>query len=106
MPDDHDVIDLPEVTDDLNDLPDIDVEIQGDGEIIEKLDERPPEGDYKLAEVRDDGTVIIELPDGRMFPAAGVADGVKTHKRAKVELTFDSLDKDGVPVGAIVSKVL
>jgi len=65
-----------------------------------------PAPEYKIAEVREDGTAIIEMEDGRMFAAAGVAEGLELRKRAKVTLKHVETDKDGVPVDATVTKVL
>lgn len=58
-----------------------------------------PTPGYKIAELRD-GIAIVEADDGRMFPAE-IKDGLELHKRGKVELSFDELDKDGVPSGDV-----
>ncbi len=58
-----------------------------------------------IAEVRGDGTAILELPDGRMFPAV-VKEGLAVRKHAKVQITSEGEDKDGVPTSAVVTKLL
>jgi len=68
----------------------------------EKGSDAPKPKDFKVAEVREDGLVIVEMPDGRMFPVA-VADGVEVKKRNAVKLKFTEVDKDGVPVDATLT---
>lgn len=59
----------------------------------------------KIAEVREDGTAVVEMPDGRMFTAS-VKDGLEGVKRgAEVTIKSDKLDKHDVPVDAEVVKV-
>lgn len=71
------------------------------------MDKTPnPSPEYKIAEVRKDGTAIIELEDGRMFAAAGVAEGVELRKHSKVALKFAEHGADGVPQDATITKVL
>jgi len=61
--------------------------------------------EFKIADVLDDGSVILELGDGRMF-AATVKEGVEGIKRhATVTVKVEELDKHDVPVGAVVQKV-
>lgn len=60
--------------------------------------------EYKIAELRDDGTAVVELPDGRVF-VAEVKEGVELRKHAKVSLTNDG-ERDGVPTKAVITKVL
>ncbi len=58
---------------------------------------------FKVVEVRD-GLAILDLGDGRMFPAeVGKVEDVKKH--ATVTIKNESINKDGVPVGATVFKV-
>ena len=67
--------------------------------------DKTPDPEFKIAERREDGTVIAQMEDGRMFPVA-VAEGVELRKGSKVGLKFAESDKDGVPVDATVTKVL
>lgn len=65
-----------------------------------------PKPEYKVAEVREDGVAVLELGDGRMFPATVPADVEGVKKKATVTLADGDLDKEGVPVEAVITKVL
>lgn len=61
--------------------------------------------EFKVAEKREDGTIVLALGDGRMV-VAQVADGVEgIHKGGKVIITAESFLEDGTPEGATVVKV-
>lgn len=60
-------------------------------------------GEFKIVELRD-GVAIVEMEDGRMFPA-GIAEGLELKRRDKVTLKIEETNKDGVPVGATITKV-
>jgi hypothetical protein len=67
---------------------------------------RSPPAEFKVAEIREDGTVILELGDGRMFPAT-VAEGVEgVHKRGTVLVKADGLNDDKTPIGPVITKVV
>lgn len=64
----------------------------------------PPTKEFKVAEVRDDGTVILQMEDGRMFPAEA-KDGVDVNKRSTVFITNEGEDKDGTPLNAKIARI-
>lgn len=63
-----------------------------------------PKPEYKIAEVRADGTVIVQMEDGRMFPAEA-KEGLALRKHAVVEISHDGTDKDGAPLAAKLVRV-
>jgi len=68
--------------------------------------DKPSPAQFKVAEVRDDGDVVLELGDGRVFLAT-VKDGVEgVKKHATVTVKVEELDKHDVPVGAVIQKVV
>lgn len=68
------------------------------------MDERKPPAEFKVADISD-GTVFLKMEDGRHF-AATVKEGVEVKRRDRVVIKSDEIDKEGVPVGAEVVKVL
>lgn len=70
-----------------------------------KSDAKASAPELTIAEIRADGTAILELPDGRMFPAS-VKEGLAVRKGAKVSITSEGEGKDGVPIEATVTRVL
>ncbi len=60
--------------------------------------EKTPKPVFKLAEIRDDGTAIVEDEAGRMFAAELKEGAERPRKGSFVELTYKELGPDGVPV--------
>lgn len=61
--------------------------------------------EFKVAEKRDDGTVILQASDGRMFPAT-LKEGVEApHKGSMVTIGAHELDGDGIPKTAEITKL-
>lgn len=61
--------------------------------------------ELKVAEKREDGTVVLELEDGRMLVAT-LKDGVEgIRKGSTVNITADSFLEDGTPENPVVVKV-
>ncbi len=62
--------------------------------------------EFKVLHVLDDGSVHLDLGDGRVFAATvdEKVEGVK--KGAHVTIRTTGLDKDEVPAEAVVTKVL
>jgi len=65
---------------------------------------KAPSPDAKVVEVRENGDHVIQIEDGRMFPAE-VKDGVQVRKGTKVEFTSDP-DTGNGPQGAVITKAL
>lgn len=61
-----------------------------------------PEGEFKIADLGEDGVVYVKLPDGRHV-AATVKDGVDVRRGTKVKLTGDGDDYDNAVVTGTVS---
>jgi hypothetical protein len=64
-----------------------------------------PPKEFKVAEIREDGTIVLALNDGRMFPAAA-KENVVVHKNATVRLAPGEFDKEGVPVKPVIASVV
>ncbi len=61
--------------------------------------------EFKVAERREDGTIVLELSEGRMIVAT-VKDGVEgIRKGGTVNITADSFLEDGTPENPVVVKV-
>lgn len=60
--------------------------------------------DFTVAEVREDGTVIVAMEDGRMFPAEA-PEGVEVKKGNVVVLKSPEFDKHDVPKDAKIARV-
>lgn len=60
---------------------------------------------FKVAEIREDGTAIVELEDNRMV-VARVKEGVEVKKGQTVTITSDGEDKGGAPTNVVVTKVV
>lgn len=69
-----------------------------------KVEDKPKDDTFKLAEIRRDGTAVVKMEDGRMF-LAKVKEGLAVRKNAAVILDTKDLDKDGVPVDATIVKL-
>jgi hypothetical protein len=69
---------------------------------VEKTQSAPAPAEYKVAENREDGTVVLELTDGRMFVANVSEGGEKPRKGSSVAVNHGGLDAEGVPVNAIL----
>lgn len=63
---------------------------------------KPTDGEFKIADLGEDGVVYVKLPDGRHV-AATVADGVEVKRHAKVTLTGEGDDYDNAVVTGLAS---
>jgi hypothetical protein len=61
--------------------------------------------EYRVAEIRDDTTAIVELEDGRMVPAT-FKEGTQLKKGDKVAIKSDGEDKGGAPLKVEITRVL
>ncbi|MET0375918.1 MAG: hypothetical protein ABW128_16890 [Rhizorhabdus sp.] len=57
-------------------------------------DTTPYEGEFKVAEVREDGVVVVVMDDGRMFTLPDYA-GERPRKGSKIDIIADGVDEDG-----------
>ena len=64
-----------------------------------------PNTEFKIAERREDGTVVLQLDEGRMV-VAQVKEGVEgIRKGSTVNITADSFLEDGTPENPTVVRV-
>lgn len=61
--------------------------------------------EIKIAEVLSNGTAVLTLPDGRMFHAE-VPEGLAVRKHAKVEIKSEGEDSEGVPLKAVLTRLV
>lgn len=61
--------------------------------------------DFKLAEPRADGTLVLQTEDGRMF-VAKLAEGVEPDviKSSTITIAHEGIE-DGVPTNPVVTKI-
>lgn len=67
---------------------------------------KSPPAEFKVAEIREDGTAVLELGDGRMFLAT-VAEGLEgVRKRGTVLIKADGVGDDDVPINPVITKIV